>query len=62
MRNALAKLDVVTFFGLLKFDERGVNVFKPMVVNQIQGSRLLTIYPYRLSDADPIYPAPAWVY
>ncbi len=62
VRDALAHLDVVTFFGLLKFDERGVNVFKPMVVNQIQGSRLLTIYPYRLADAAPIYPAPAWKY
>ena len=62
VRAALAKLDVVTFFGLLKFDERGVNVFKPMVVNQIQGSRLLTVYPYRLSDAKPVYPAPGWVY
>src|ERR1700681_2572920 len=62
VRNALARLDVVTFFGLLKFDERGVNVFKPMVVNQIQGAKLLTIYPYRLSDASPVYPAPAWVY
>ena len=60
VRDALAKLDVVTFFGLLKFDARGVNVFKPMVVNQIQGARLVTIYPYRLADARPIYPAPAW--
>jgi branched-chain amino acid transport system substrate-binding protein len=62
VRNALARLDVVTFFGLLKFDDRGVNVFKPMVVNQIQGTKLLTIYPYRLSDASPVYPAPAWAY
>lgn len=60
VRDALAKLDVVTFFGLLKFDGRGVNVFKPMVVNQIQGGRLVTVYPYRLADASPIYPAPAW--
>lgn len=60
VRDALARLDVVTFFGLLKFDTRGVDVFKPMVVNQIQGSQLLTIYPYRLADAKAIYPAPAW--
>jgi branched-chain amino acid transport system substrate-binding protein len=60
VRDALAKLDVVTFFGLLKFDQRGINVFKPMVVNQIQGDQLTTIYPYRLADAKPIYPAPAW--
>ncbi|MFN2459685.1 MAG: ABC transporter substrate-binding protein, partial [Candidatus Velthaea sp.] len=60
VRDALARLDAVTFFGLLKFDSRGVNVFKPMVVNQIQGDKLLTVYPYRLADAAPIYPAPAW--
>jgi branched-chain amino acid transport system substrate-binding protein len=62
VRNALAHLDVVTFFGLLKFDARGVNVFKPMVVNQVQHEQLVTIYPYRLANATPVYPAPAWVY
>ncbi len=62
VRNALAHLDVVTFFGLLKFDSRGVNVFKPMVVNQIQHGKLVTIYPYRLANAAPVYPAPGWVY
>jgi branched-chain amino acid transport system substrate-binding protein len=60
VRDALARLDVVTFFGLLKFDTRGLNVFKPMVVNQIQGSKLVTIYPYRLADGTAVYPAPAW--
>jgi branched-chain amino acid transport system substrate-binding protein len=62
VRSALAKLDVVTFYGLIKFDPRGVNMWKPMVVNQIQGDHLATIYPYRLADAKPIYPAPAWVH
>jgi branched-chain amino acid transport system substrate-binding protein len=60
VRDALAHLDIVTFFGLIKFDQRGLNVFKPMVVNQIQGVKLVTIYPYRLADAAPVYPAPAW--
>lgn len=60
VRDALARLDVVTFFGLLKFDQRGLNVFKPNVVNQIQGPRLVTIYPYRLADGAPVYPAPPW--
>ena len=60
VRDALAQLDVVTFFGLLKFDQRGLNVFKPMVVNQIHAGALHTIYPYRLADATPIYPAPPW--
>lgn len=62
VRAALAKLDIVTFFGLLKFDDRGLNVYKPMVVNQIQGTKLLTVYPYRFADVKPIYPSPAWVY
>ena len=60
VRDALASLDVVTFFGLLKFDSRGLNVFKPMVVNQIQNGKLLTVYPYRLAAALPMYPTPAW--
>jgi branched-chain amino acid transport system substrate-binding protein len=62
VRDALAHLDVVTFFGLLKFDARGVNVFKPMVVNQIQRNKLWTIYPYSLANAAPVYPALAWSY
>lgn len=62
VREALANLDVVTFFGLLKFDSRGVNVYKPMVVNQVQSGKLLTIYPYRLADAQPVFPAPRWTH
>ncbi len=62
VRDALARLDVVTFFGLLKFDQRGLNVFKPMVVNQIQGPKLVTIYPYRLADGNAIYPFPGWAH
>ena len=60
VRNALARLDVITFFGLLKFDARGVNMWKPMVVNQIQNGKLVTIYPYRLANAPFVYPAPPW--
>jgi branched-chain amino acid transport system substrate-binding protein len=62
VRNALLHLDVVTFYGLLKFDSRGVNAYKPMVVNQIQRSALVTIYPYRLANGNPVYPAPPWTY
>lgn len=62
VRDALAHLDVATFFGVLKFDARGVNAYKPMVVNQIQHGSLVTIYPYRLANASPVYPAPAWQY
>ena len=60
VRDALAKLDVTTFYGILKFDNRGMNVFKPMVVNQIQNGKLVTVWPPGLAEAKPRYPAPAW--
>jgi len=62
VRDALLHLDVVTFYGLLKFDSRGVNAYKPMVVNQIQHGTMVTIYPYRLANATPVYPVPPWTY
>jgi branched-chain amino acid transport system substrate-binding protein len=62
VRDALAHLNVETFFGVLKFDSRGINIYKPMVVNQIQNGHLVTVYPYRLANAKPLYPAPAWRY
>jgi len=58
VRDALVRLNVMTFFGQIRFDARGVNVYKPMVVNQIQSGTLVTIYPYRLANARPVYPAP----
>jgi branched-chain amino acid transport system substrate-binding protein len=60
VRDALATLDVMTFYGRLKFDPRGVNVYKPMVVEQIQQGRHHTVYPPDIADARPIYPAPSW--
>jgi branched-chain amino acid transport system substrate-binding protein len=60
VRDALVTLDVTTFFGIIKFDSRGLNVYKPMVVNQIQKGRLLTVWPIGLAAAKVIYPAPPW--
>jgi branched-chain amino acid transport system substrate-binding protein len=60
VRDALQKLDVVTFYGILKFDDRGMNVFKPMAVNQIQNGNLMTVWPLGVQNAKPMYPTPAW--
>ncbi|HXP93964.1 MAG TPA: amino acid ABC transporter substrate-binding protein [Candidatus Binatia bacterium] len=60
VRDALANLDVVTFYGIIKFDSRGLNVFKPMVVNQIQSGKLVTVWPAGVAVAKPEYPAPVW--
>ena len=51
-------LDVVTFYGILKFDSRGINVFKPMAVNQIQKVSLMTVWPMGVQNAKPMYPTP----
>ncbi len=60
VRDALASLDVVTFYGLLKFDSRGINVYKPMAVNQIQNGQLMTVWPTGVQNAQPMYPTPPW--
>jgi len=60
VREALAKLDVTTFFGQIKFDERGINIYKPMVVEQIQNGAHHTVFPKEVADVAPKYPTPAW--
>jgi branched-chain amino acid transport system substrate-binding protein len=60
VRDALASLDVTVFFGQVKFDSRGINIFKPMVVEQIQKGVHHTVFPADVADAQPMYPTPAW--
>jgi branched-chain amino acid transport system substrate-binding protein len=60
VRDALAALDVTVFFGQIKFDSRGINIYKPMVVEQIQNGVHHTVYPPEVADAKPQYPAPNW--
>jgi branched-chain amino acid transport system substrate-binding protein len=60
VRDALAALDVTVFFGQIKFDSRGINIFKPMVVEQIQSGVHHTVFPGDVADAQPMYPTPAW--
>ena len=60
VRDALVALDVMTFFGQIKFDNRGINTFKPMVVEQIQDGKRHTVYPADVADAKARYPTPPW--
>src|SRR6266576_1065488 len=60
VRDALAALDVTVFFGQNKFDSRGINIYKPMVVEQIQSGVHHTVFPADVADAQPMYPTPAW--
>jgi len=60
VRDALAALDVMTFFGEIKFDSRGLNIFKPMVVEQIQNGTHYTVFPADVANGKPQYPTPSW--
>ena len=60
VRDALASLDVMTFFGEIKFDSRGINIYKPMVVEQIQNGVHYTVFPKDVANGSPQYPAPPW--
>ncbi|MHB8630504.1 MAG: amino acid ABC transporter substrate-binding protein [Candidatus Limnocylindria bacterium] len=60
VRDQLAKLDIMTFFGRVKFDQRGLNIYKPMVVEQIQQGQHHTVFPADVADAKVMYPTPPW--
>ena len=60
VRDALAALNVTTFFGQIKFDSRGINTFKPMVVEQIQDGKHHTVWPNNVADTKAQYPTPSW--
>lgn len=60
VRDALANLDVMTFFGQIKFDSRGINTYKPMVVEQIQNGVHYTVFPANVANGQPQYPTPPW--
>lgn len=60
VRDALAKLDFTTFYGRIKFDATGQNVFKPMVVQQVQSGRAVTVWPPEIEAVQPRYPTPSW--
>jgi branched-chain amino acid transport system substrate-binding protein len=60
VRDALATLDLDTFYGKIKFDSRGVNIYKPMAVEQIQNQKHETVWPADAANAKPIFPLPPW--
>ncbi|HEV2439141.1 MAG TPA: amino acid ABC transporter substrate-binding protein [bacterium] len=60
VRDALAALDVITFYGRIKFNDKGLNVYKPMVCTQIQHGRVVTVWPANVAAAKAMYPTPVW--
>jgi branched-chain amino acid transport system substrate-binding protein len=60
VRDALAITDLNTFFGEIKFDDRGANIAKPVYVEQVQAGRTVLIWPTDIATARPRYPDPGW--
>jgi branched-chain amino acid transport system substrate-binding protein len=61
VRDALAAIDVMTFYGKIKFDARGVNIYKPMAAEQYQpDGNKYTVWPQDVAEKPILYPMPAW--
>lgn len=61
VRDAIAALDMMTFYGQVRFDSRGINVYKPMAVEQLQpDGRKYTVFPPSVAEKDAIYPMVPW--
>jgi len=56
VREALRNMSVDTFYGPIGFDDRGVNVLKPMGAVQVQDGVINTIAPAEAAVADFAYP------
>jgi branched-chain amino acid transport system substrate-binding protein len=59
LRDTLRAMDVETFFGKFKFDEKGRNIAGQMGVVQVQNGKQVLIDPPR-PGVKLIYPVPAW--
>ena len=56
VRAALSGLDTESFFGKIKFDATGQNIYKPMSVIQIQNGKAVTVWPTDSAEAKMIWP------
>jgi branched-chain amino acid transport system substrate-binding protein len=60
VRDAIARTDLMTFYGPIKFDSTGKNVAKSMVLYQVQNGKYMVVVPGKWANAKAIYPAPTW--
>jgi len=59
LRDALAKTEMETFYGHIKFSEVGNNIAKPMVLRQIQGGNYVVVAPTKYASEPVVYPRKA---
>lgn len=56
VRDALAAMDEQSFFGHIKFNDKGQNVYKPMSVIQVQDGKPVTVWPTEAAEAKMVWP------
>jgi branched-chain amino acid transport system substrate-binding protein len=59
VRDALAKTDMMTFYGHIKFDDTGKNVAKPMALYQVLGGKYVVVAPSKFAAEKAVVPRPA---
>jgi len=59
LRDALAKTEMETFYGHIKFSAVGNNIAKPMVLRQIQGGNYVVVAPTKYASEPVVYPRKA---
>jgi branched-chain amino acid transport system substrate-binding protein len=59
LRDALAKTDLDTFYGHIKFSTAGNNISKPMVLRQIQGGKYVVVAPTKYASEPVEFPRKA---
>jgi branched-chain amino acid transport system substrate-binding protein len=58
VRDAIAATDIMTFYGPIRFNDKGQNIAKTMGVVQIQNGKPVVVYPPEHKQAELIYPMP----
>ncbi len=56
VRDAMSKLDIETFFGKVRFNDRGVDTAASAVVAQVQNGKAIPVYPTEIQAAPIRYP------
>jgi branched-chain amino acid transport system substrate-binding protein len=59
VRDALAKTDLMTFYGRIKFDETGKNTAKPMALYQVLKGKYVVVAPTKFAAEKAVIPRPA---
>jgi branched-chain amino acid transport system substrate-binding protein len=58
--NALVNIDLMTFFGPIKFDEHKQNIIDHELLFQIQNEEDIVVAPNNLAEGNLIFPIPKW--